>query len=352
MRNSLRGMLLMVPMIVACGSDEKKIPGLLDSYGVGADALYRRGNRLYTPVGDSIYSLDVSDPRHMRETDTDAWGDVTCSVACPGYFWQDGYVFTVGHDTEVAKVMLPNGTIPEWVYAPRAFQDGYTESSVRLSDDRIAFAQSIGSGLGRLLIIQIDPSPAVIGSLDVGFSLLTAAVHSSGFLFLSTNSLAEEDTLLVFDVRDPANPVFHEMIDLGMGSDLRPEALVARGEDLFVSARLDNETFQFNWYRFADDFRSVRMIQRNTDIYATPAEWRKPVFYDRFLFVPGGQFGDEGRGVAVYAIDDTSAGLQFVRHTPKGDPGAILVDNQHRLAFYGGGGVYAMDLDYVLGLTD
>lgn len=353
MCRSLSGWFLLLSLTFGCGPSERGVPGLLDDFGVRADALYRREDRLYNAYGDSIYSLDVSDPQRMRETDSDAWGDVGCAVACPGYFWQEGHAFIVGRlGTEVAKVSLPNGPVPVWVFEQQAYADAYTWSSVRISDDTIALAQGdVGTG-GRLLAIQVDPSPAVVGSLDMTFSLLTAAVHSSGFVFSSTNSIEEQENLLVFDVRDPANPALHEMIDLGMGSEFRPAALAVRNMDLFVTARSADGAFQFNWYRLAEDFRSVREIQRNTDVFATPSESAKPVFYDRFLFVPGLEFGDDGEGVAVYVIDDTSAGLQLVSHTPKSSPGSILVDSPRRVAYFGGGGIWAMDLDHILGLSD
>lgn len=346
------GLLLLLSLIFGCGSSESSVPGLLDDFGVRADALYRRDDRLYHAFGDSIYSLDVSDPRRMRETDSDAWGDLVCPIACPGYFWQDDQVFIVGagsQATEVAKVSLPSGTVPVWVFEPAGYGGLFTESSALISSELITIAQW-HTGRGRLLTMRVDPSPTVVGSLDMTFPLITAAAHSSGFVFSSTNVGVELGAALVYDVREPSNPVVHALIDLDLP---RVDTLAVRGQDLFASYdQGDGQTFQFNWYRLADDFRSVREIQRTTHIRASRFEYAKPVFYDNFLFVPGLEFGDDSEGVAVYGIDDTAAGLQLVSHTPKSSPGAIFVDNPRRVAYYGGGGIYAMDLDYVLGLSD
>lgn len=350
MRRELLGMLVVI-CLASCGRPEQKPAGFLDRYGTRGDALHRNGDRLYYAYSESIYSLDVSDSDHLTRTDSDAWADVTCADACAGYYWLEGYVHVVARDSEVAKVTLPNGAVPVWVFEA-AEGDFHSFSSVQLGEDSIAIVQGSGTGpTGRLLVVRIAPSPALLGTLDWPTSLITAA-QSSGFLFSTASDLGDPNALFVFDVRNPT-PVLHAEVDLGLEPGYEVDALAARDSDLFVtSSRSEDQSFQFNWYRFSSDFSSIREIESRTDIDATSSEDRKPVFYDRFLFVPGIRFGDEGEGVAVYAIDDTAAGLTLISHTPKSSPGAIFVDNPHRVAYFGGGGIWAMDLDYVLGLSD
>ena len=140
--------------------------------------------------------------------------------------------------TFIRNPLNPSGAITMPTYAGDQMEDievyngiGYFGSDVTTSS----------SGTGVDIVDLSDPTHPVmitrINGLDSGHNKVHTLAYENGFLYTSDNAT---DTIKVFDVSDPGNPLFRWTVDLGLPSGQASHEVVVKNGRMYVASKDNN----------------------------------------------------------------------------------------------------------------
>jgi hypothetical protein len=102
---------------------------------------------------------------------------------------------------------------------------------------------STSAGTGVDIVDLSDPAhPTMISRIngdDNGHNKVHTLSYDNGFLYTSDNAT---DTIKIFDVTDPGNPVFKWTVDLGLAAGQASHEVIAKNGRMYVASKNNNST--------------------------------------------------------------------------------------------------------------